>query len=392
MTTVVHALLLLLASPPLPPGGAPVRVWLGSGPTLAAGDQERLYVQTSTDGNLVVLHARPDGRVEVLFPGDPASDPFVRAGTYEIPFASSGPEGRGMVVAALSPDPIWFDEFVHRSEWDAAALTGAGPGADPEALLTDIVQRMLGDGSFNYDVVTYTVAPRPAPIADAAGYPLQPASVCLECSFTQVYLVPFSHRRRRAPAPAPAATLALPVPAAIAVYSVHRSGAALKPLRVPLPPPSTPRRRIPEVAAAAASESTTLAVRAIPLVARTRPAAAQAAALATRSLLVLRVVHAARGPSSALVPASEPASSGVVPVSAHGLASAAPTPATGGLVAVAAAAPAPLAAPEPRVVARPDTRAGFARGATAEAAPAAARAGSATGVGLGSVHTAGWRH
>jgi len=54
------------------------------GASLASGTSRRVYVQTSTDGHLVVLHARPDGRVEGVVPEDPARDPFVRAGIYEI--------------------------------------------------------------------------------------------------------------------------------------------------------------------------------------------------------------------------------------------------------------------------------------------------------------------
>jgi hypothetical protein len=361
------------------PTGPPVRIWLGSGRTLASGDPARVYVQTSSDGNLVVLHARTDGRVEVLFPGEPASDPFVRAGTYEIrgpsggdAFAASGPEGRGMVVAALSPDRMWFDEFVHDSNWDAAALTGAGASGDPEALLTDLVQRMLGDGSFNYDVVTYTLAPRPAAIVDAAADAPKPQSVCVDCSLTQVDLVVFSHHRRRGAA-APAVS---PAPAAIAVYSVHRPSAR-EPLPLPAPrpvAPPTPRRRIPEPAVPAAPRSATLAVRAVPLVPRARPATAWATA-ATRSQLLVRFVHAARSPRAVLVPANESATPGIAAVSAPGLAAPAPPLATGGLIAV------PATAPKSRAAAHAGVPTRAARAGTVEAAPAA-RAGPATGVGL----------
>jgi hypothetical protein len=321
---MVQTLLLLLVARVPVPQLPPVRVWLGSSRTLASGDPTRVYVQTRSDGNLVVLHARTDGRVEVLFPGEPASDPFVRAGTYEIrgptggdAFVASTPEGRGMVVAALSPDPIWFDEFAQNGTWDATALTGTTANPDPEAVLTDVAQRMLGDGSFNYDVVTYTVTPRPAAVADAAGHTLQPAALCIECSFIRVGLLPFSHRRRRAPA-APAAGPAVPpAPPAIAAYSAHRTTAA------------------------------------------------------TRSLLLIRVTPGAgaRRP--------EPVSSGV--------AAPARIPATGGLVAVRATLPGFVAATPPRVGARPDGLAGRTRAPQAGlVAPASARAASGVGVGFAS--------
>jgi hypothetical protein len=328
-----HTLLLLLAAQPLALAQPPVRVWLASGPMLLVGEPERVYVQTNVDGNLVVLQARADGRVEVLFPENPTSDPFVRAGTYEIRRPSGG-AGRGMVVAALSSDPIWFDEFAQNGAWNATALTGTGADADPEALLTDLVQRMLGDGSFNYDVVTYAVAPPQNAVADQESYTFSPVAVCIECSFIQVRRFP--HRRRRAPA-----ALAAPSPqAAIAVYSVHRPGVAREPLSLISAP-----ARAPAV---------------------------------SRSLLLLRVVHAARR--------NEPVSSPPVAATPRALASPAPTSATGALVAVQtpSAAPASLVLSGRLVAARPRVSSGAARVGTPAVLSAAARAAA--------VHTAGWRH
>jgi hypothetical protein len=329
-----HTLLLLLASEPFAPAQPPVRVWLGSGPMLVVGDPERVYVQTNADGNLVVLQVRADGQVEVLFPEYPASDPFVRAGTYEIRRPSGG-AGRGVVVAALSPDPIWFDEFAQNGAWNGTALTGSGANGDSEALLTDLVQRMLGDGSFNYDVVTYTVTPTRSAVAEPGSYTLSPVAECIECLFIQVRRFP--HRRR-----APVAPPAPPTRAAIALYSVHRPGVALEPLSL------TPA-----------------------------PAPARAPA-ASRSLLLLRVAH----------------SSSPVAVTARGLASPAENSATGALIAVQASsvAPASLVLAGRLIAARPRVSAGAARAATAAAVSSTARAASPTGVGLRAVHTAGWRH
>src|SRR5437870_70459 len=69
------------------------------------------------------------------------------------------PDGTGMVLAALSPDSLRFDEFVRAAAWDSAALVPTWSGADAAGSMSDIVQRMLGDGYFNYDLVTYSVAP-----------------------------------------------------------------------------------------------------------------------------------------------------------------------------------------------------------------------------------------
>src|SRR5438067_12700836 len=103
-----------------PPADArPVRVWLGSSGALTRGTPVRVYVQAAQDGNLIVLHRRTDGRIEVLFPSRPSEDPFVRAGSYEIQATAirvacvvAEPTGSGTVLAALAPRAYRFDECV----------------------------------------------------------------------------------------------------------------------------------------------------------------------------------------------------------------------------------------------------------------------------------------
>src|SRR3989442_13160009 len=85
--------LISISATPSVPGRAspesPVRVWLGAGGPVAPGSPVRVYPQTGAAGYVVVLHPRPEGVVEVLFPGDPASGPFSSAGSYEL----QGPRG-----------------------------------------------------------------------------------------------------------------------------------------------------------------------------------------------------------------------------------------------------------------------------------------------------------
>ncbi len=185
------ATLLILSVLGRAPDIPPVRVWLGSGSLVVPGDRVRVYVQTTGDGYVIVLHRRPDGSVQVLFPGNPATDPFTRAGTYEIraardaPAFSAAAQGSGVVLAAFSSDPFRFGEFVSGAVWNAAALALSWVGSDAEASLTDMVQRMLGDGSFNYDLVMYTVAsPRTYTLDDTtASAPTPAAAECAECSY-----------------------------------------------------------------------------------------------------------------------------------------------------------------------------------------------------------------
>ena len=180
---------------PAPRDAKPVRVWLGSSSSFLRGDRVRVYIETREDGHLVVLHRRTDGHIEVLFPANPADDPLVRPGTYEIKragdresFVVEEPDGTGLVLAALSPASYRFDEFVRAASWDPDALAPSWATVDGEGALADIVQRMLGDGYFNYDFVTYTVAPRLYTMQDTAPqYPVYPS--CVGCSFVGVQVV-----------------------------------------------------------------------------------------------------------------------------------------------------------------------------------------------------------
>src|SRR2546430_381306 len=265
-------------------GDRPVHVWLGSASPLARGSAVRVYGQVASDGNLVVLQRRTDGRISVLFPANPTGVPFVRAGTYEIHGPGEGaalvvaePDGEGMILAALTTDPLQVDEFARQADWNPDALVPSWSGADAEGALSDIVQRMLGDGTFNYDVVTYTVAP--APYAQQGSYAQQdstpqyvPYSTCVNCTFIGPEFVavalfvgcaafpgvslgsPRSHRRfeRREPAaPPPQSVLALNLrpqaPAALVTRSqpvLIPKGTLANPVVEPRPRPQVLQRPV----------------------------------------------------------------------------------------------------------------------------------------------------
>src|SRR5579859_3030416 len=192
MLLPVVALLLQSSAPPMSaalPDGKVVRVSLDVRGPVTQGTPVRLLVQTVSDGNLVVLHYRTDGRIEVLYPAAPTDDPSITTGSYEIPIAldPNEPAGDGTILAAVSTDPIWFYEFARDGQWSADVLSPSWRGGDATGALTDIVQRMLGDGSFNYDVVNITLAPPPAvPVAYAPASETPPtvaiASPCIGCT------------------------------------------------------------------------------------------------------------------------------------------------------------------------------------------------------------------
>src|SRR2546422_852269 len=276
----------------------PVRVWLGSSGVLTRGTPVRVYVQAAQDGNLVVLHRRTDGRIDVLFPSNPNEDPFVRAGTYEIQatpsrvaFVVAEPDGSGLVLAALAPSGYRFDEFVRAAAWNPDALAPSWDGSDGEGVLSDIVQRMLGDGYFNYDIATYTVAPPVYAMQQdtAAQSPMYPT--CTDCTFIgfqqnvfeslalcDPLFSPcigdgrFDHRGRRvpeAPAAEPTRTLALALRGSSATAVIPRDGRRaaggtgfVRKAPTPDNRPIEPRARAPLLRP---RERVSLPIRAVPL-------------------------------------------------------------------------------------------------------------------------------
>src|SRR2546422_10437965 len=148
----------------------PVRVWFISDGDYRYGDRAKVYAKAAEDGNLVVLRADAGGQVRVLFPIDPDGDQHVRGGKkYELKgrggreaFVVDDTTGHGTVLAALARTPFQFGQFEKNGHWDYSALGGDAVRADPEAALTDLVERMGGTGGhFDYDVATYTASPPP---------------------------------------------------------------------------------------------------------------------------------------------------------------------------------------------------------------------------------------
>ena len=128
------------------------------------GDRVRATVQVRDDGYLLVLRLSADGYARVLFPLDPGNDNFVRGnGEYEIrdrgdrdAFTAEATSGTGTVYAAWSSEPFRFNDFTLGDHWDYRAIDGSLIQGEPEAVLTDLAQRMSA-GYFDYDLVYYTV-------------------------------------------------------------------------------------------------------------------------------------------------------------------------------------------------------------------------------------------
>ncbi|MDQ3136777.1 MAG: DUF4384 domain-containing protein, partial [Gemmatimonadota bacterium] len=155
---------------PSPSGDDPaIQIWISDNRRFHPGERAKVQVRARQDGYLVVFHADPDGHLRVLFPIDPNDDNFVRGGRkYEIrgrggreSFTADEGKGRGTIYAAVSHDPLRFDQFVLGDHWDYRQLAPQRLPAEPEQDLNELVRRMV-NGSFDYDILTYDVLERAA--------------------------------------------------------------------------------------------------------------------------------------------------------------------------------------------------------------------------------------
>jgi hypothetical protein len=150
--------------PRTPQADPPIRLKL-SHDDLVRGDRARVKIRTAESGYLLVLRADADGRVRVLYPLDPddegrwvgGKEREVRGRGDREAFTVSEADGTGTIVAALSPEPFQFDDFIRNGHWDYRALADTTSSDDAEVRLVDLVQRMSG-GHFDYDVAHYLVS------------------------------------------------------------------------------------------------------------------------------------------------------------------------------------------------------------------------------------------
>ncbi len=238
-------LVLVLSAVVQDPTRQPVRLWLSTPAELTPGATVRVSAEVAVPGYLVVLERLPSGRTEVLYPPGPGAPCDVSRGMYEIRSAGGGESGVGMVLAALSPDRPRFDEFAYAGAWNGDALSDTY--LEPEAGLTEIVQRMLGDGSFNYDFATYSIAPAPsAPIGaiPTIGYaePMLVEPVFIEPAFVEPVFVPeqLHHRHQH--------TRLRKLDSTPALAAYERGKPAVAPSTPRLPPITIVQRRSRRVA------------------------------------------------------------------------------------------------------------------------------------------------
>ncbi len=146
-----------------------VRIWLNNDGRYRPGDKAKVSVRSSNDGYLVVVNVDPSKRVRVLYPLNPGDDDFVRGGKkFDIPgrggretFQVDPRLGQGTVYAAVSPKPFHFDQYVNGDQWNFRALDAVRRSGDIEADLNDFASN-VSQASFDYDLLGYSIARRPA--------------------------------------------------------------------------------------------------------------------------------------------------------------------------------------------------------------------------------------
>ncbi len=143
---------------------APIRLWLNNSRQFREGEKARVQVESRDDGYLIVFNYDTEGHLRVVFPVDPGDDNFVRGGRrYEIRGRGDresfivGRDGDGIVYAAVSADPFRFDGLEAGGNWDYTRINIPSDAEDPEAEISDMLQRLSSDRGFDYDVLSYRV-------------------------------------------------------------------------------------------------------------------------------------------------------------------------------------------------------------------------------------------
>jgi hypothetical protein len=115
---------------------------------------------------VTVFRVDTDGRLRVIFPREPWSDPYIRDDrkTIELPGNRGGRSfivddypGVGYLFAVASPEPFDYDAIARGDYWDYRLIDGGRIQRDPYVVLTDLAERISPDADYDYDVVPYYV-------------------------------------------------------------------------------------------------------------------------------------------------------------------------------------------------------------------------------------------
>jgi hypothetical protein len=157
-----------VAVPPIRPAAVAGRIalWTDRDDPYRRGEGARVYLELDEPAFVTVFRVDTDGRVRVLFPREPWSDPYVRDDreTIELPGNRGGRSfivddfpGVGYLFAIASPEPFDYDPISRGDYWDYRLIDGGRIRRDPYVVLTDLAERIAPDADYDYDVIPYYV-------------------------------------------------------------------------------------------------------------------------------------------------------------------------------------------------------------------------------------------
>lgn len=159
----------LAAAPRVPTrAGGRVALWTDRDEPYRRGQGARVYLHTDQPAHVTVFRVDTDGRLRVLFPGEPWGDTYVRGGRdFEVTGARGGRSfivddypGMGYLFAIASASPFEYADITRGDYWDYRLIDGGRIQGDPYVLLTDLAARITRDGNYDYDIVPYHVGRR----------------------------------------------------------------------------------------------------------------------------------------------------------------------------------------------------------------------------------------
>ncbi|MBA2458627.1 MAG: DUF4384 domain-containing protein, partial [Gemmatimonadales bacterium] len=157
------------SAPRVPPrAGGRVALWTDRDEPYRRGQGARVYLHTDQPAHITVFRVDTDGRLRVLFPGEPWGDTYVRGGRdFEVTGARGGRSfivddypGMGYLFAIASASPFEYADITRGDYWDYRLIDGGRIQGDPYVLLTDLAARITRDGNYDYDIVPYHVGRR----------------------------------------------------------------------------------------------------------------------------------------------------------------------------------------------------------------------------------------
>jgi uncharacterized protein DUF4384 len=146
--------------------GGRIALWTDRDDPYHRGEGARVYLQLDRPAFVTVFRVDTDGRLRVIFPREPWSDPYVRdvREPIELPGKQGGRSfivddspGMGYLFAIASPEPFDYDPIARGDYWDYRLIDGGRIQQDPYVVLTDLAERIAPDADYDYDVVPYDV-------------------------------------------------------------------------------------------------------------------------------------------------------------------------------------------------------------------------------------------